>query len=193
MRSTIEAGYTRSANTTARGAASAFLQSDAQSQDITGRLHDEITDEPSVIGIWIVDLTDAGAAVVASSQSGDIGRKDIIGPDEIQAELRGVILNQRETSNGQPVLETISPVTGGRFAVVVATSLRSENEAVLQTVLWIVAVGIAVSMLEVASLTTMLEWTVVRRIRRVHHRGARRPGLQRERDRRPERAQGHLD
>ena len=180
---TTEAGYTASANATARGAASAFLQSSGQSQDVTGRLHDEITDEPSVIGVWIVDVMVPGAPVVASSQSGDVGRTDILDAHESQAERTGATLNQRETSNGQPILETVSPVTGGEFAVVVDTSLRAENEAVLQTVLWIVAVGLAIGLLEVASLTTILELGVVRRIRRVHGlvgvlgRGEQRPRL----------------
>jgi signal transduction histidine kinase len=168
LRSTTEAGYTANATATARGAATAFLQSSGQSEDVTSRLHDEIADEPSIIGVWIVDITTPGAPVVASSQSFDIGRTDIIDASQMQAERAGVTLDARETDNGQKILETVSPITGGGFAVVVDTSLRAENEAILQMVLWIAAVGMAIVLLEVASLMAILEMGVVRRIRRIN-------------------------
>jgi signal transduction histidine kinase len=168
IRTTTESSVQVGALSRAHSGASDFVESIGQPQAINGRLHDEIADDPGVVGIWIVDLTAPGSPAVASSHSTDVGRTDVLVPQESKAVLAGATLDSRETIDGQPTLETVLPMSGGRFAVVVNTSLRGEDESILQALLWIVAVGVATGALEVAALTTILEWGVLRRIRRVN-------------------------
>lgn len=162
-----EAGYIADANAAADGAATEFAQASDRPQDMTVHLNDLVADEPNIIGIWILDLFTPGAPVVASNLPQDIGRIGLISPQEIMAAVHGQQVDTIETSQGKPVLESIQPVSGGRFAVVTLTSLVNESRLNTQTILWIAAAGFVVGLLELGGLALILKWGVMRRIRRV--------------------------
>lgn len=168
VRVATDAGYIATAHSTAHGAANSFLQTTGETQDLNGRLHDEIADQPDVTGLWIVDYSAPGAPVVASATSTDVGRADILDAHEVAAQKAGLTLDQHERANGQPILETVIPLAGGEYAVVVDTSLRTEEATILQMELWVALAGLAVGTLEVTSVIAILEAGVVRRIRRVN-------------------------
>lgn len=162
-----EAGYIADANAAADGAATEFAQASDRPQEMSVHLSDLVADEPNVIGIWILDLFSPGTPVVASNLPRDIGKIGLIEAPEITAASHGQQVDVNETFQGKPVLETIQPVSGGRFAVKILTSLVNESTLNTQTIIWIAAAGVAVGLLELAGLALILEWGVMKRIRRV--------------------------
>lgn len=165
--SATEAGYVTSANAIAHAAAMDFTSQEPQQQDISGQLHDLAAGQPLNLGIWVVDILEPGTPVVASSDSTDIGRTQILESNEIATARSGGHISSTESQKGMQVLETIQPIDGGRYAVVVLTSLQAEAAVVARTIAWVVGAGLVGAILDIAGLGLILEWGVVRRIRRI--------------------------
>ena len=163
-----DAANLNDANATAHAAAT-FDMVSGNPYALDAELANLVADEPNVLGIWIVDLSASGSPVIASVNTYDIGRTGLIGTQEMAAVRAGVPVNETQTRGGHPVLLTIQAISADNHAVVVITNLQDEWSAVLGAVLWIVAAGLAICLLEVALLLVILEFGVFRRIRRVHH------------------------
>ena len=166
-RRATEAGYITDARAVANSAAVDFVQTAGRQQDISTDLTQIIAGEPNVIDIWIVDTSQPGGPVVASSRAMDIGATGLLESPEIAHIQSAKTFTTNETRKGQPVLETILRVADGPYAVVVLTSLAAESETVRQTVIWLVVAGTLAGLLDVAGLGLILDWGVLRRIRRV--------------------------
>lgn len=166
-RRATEADYIADANATAHGAAVDFSRNQGRQQDLASDLNSLIADEPNLLGVWIVDLSQPGVPVVASSDATAIGSTGRLDSSEIASIQHAGTTHSDETKNGRPVLETIQAIPGGPYAVVILSSLEGESLAIAQTVLWIALAGVIVGLLEVSGLWLILEFGVLRRIRRV--------------------------
>jgi signal transduction histidine kinase len=167
VRSSTDLGYVKDSEAAARNAAAAFARDAANPTALAIHLGDIIQNDPEIVGVWIVNGAQPGVPVVASSRGGDVGNVNLLEPDEVAGAAAGRIVEARETANGKPVLEVVLPAADG-YIVVVKTSLDAEAELVGQTVTWIVVAGIVAGLLQVATLTAILQLGVVRRARRMN-------------------------
>ncbi len=166
MRSNAESTSAADAASTARAAAT-FDKAAISSSQLNAQLSDLVADEPSTVSVWIVDLSSAGAPIVASSMpTGSPVR--VLSPSDISALQSGASIGRTQSLAGVPVQVTANPIAGNDHAVVVVMSLQGESSAVYQTLLWIGAAGLAVCILEVALLLAIMEIGVFRRVRRMH-------------------------
>jgi len=126
-----------------------------------------VADEPSIIGVWIVDLSAPDAPIVAGT-SAPAAQAGVLSPADLSALRSGASISRTQQQGDASILVTAQPIAGNDHAVVVITSLQGESGAVYQTLLWIGAAGLAVCALEVALLLVILEVGVFRRVRRMH-------------------------
>ncbi|HET9410471.1 MAG TPA: ATP-binding protein [Candidatus Dormibacteraeota bacterium] len=163
----VEATYVASATADARAAANAFYSTISDPPAVDQYLADLASAEPNIRGIWIVNLVLPGSPVVASSVPTDISDNHLVDKHEIEQVEAGQITQETETIAGEPMLETIVPVKGNAYAVVVETSLKAESETLTTTLISAAVVALIICLLEVAAMGMILETGVLRRIRRV--------------------------
>ena len=166
VRQNIEGTGEVNARHLADSAIGAFVAQQTNPSAVSYSLLTIVSDEPDVIGVWIVATDTPGYPVVASSIPHDVGRQGLIDQSEVAAAARNSVTQDR-TIQGEPVLETVAPVPNTPYAVVVMTSLRSESAAITSTLVWVAVVAIVISMLEIGALMAILEFGVVKRIRRI--------------------------
>jgi signal transduction histidine kinase len=163
----IEASYQASAQAAADASANAFYTTLANPQGVDQYLADLASAQPGIRGIWIVNMVAVGDPVVASSRPADIGRTGLVEPDDVASVEAGVSTHEQRTVGDEPILETIVPVKGTVYGVVIYTSLAGESAALRSTLASAVVVALIACMFEVAALLILLEVGMVRRIRRV--------------------------
>jgi signal transduction histidine kinase len=170
------------ANATAH-AAGAYDKVSRTADELDAHLANLVADDPDIIGIWVLSLSEPGDPAFASTRTTDIGRSGLITQEQLSRLRASGTVSDNETVNGRAVLVTVELVPPFNDAVVVMTNLQDESSAVLFTVSWTVAVGLGVCALEVGLLMTLLEYGLLRRVRRLHRaitafgRGARRDRL----------------
>ncbi len=165
--SELEASYLATATAAADASARAFYNTIATPSAVNPYLGDVASAEPNVRGIWIVNVVASGVPVVASSREADIGRLGLLDQQEIEEVQTGQAAHEKQTVGGELILETIVPVKGNAFAVVIWTSLKAENQAVTSTLISAALVALVICALEVGAMAVILEAGVLRRIRRV--------------------------
>jgi len=163
----VEASYETSATAAAAAAGTAFYNTIAHPEGVDAYLADLVAAVPDARGIWIVDLAQPGQAVVASSNPADLGKVGVIDSGDVASVTQGRTSHEHHVAAGRPVLETVSPVKGNAYAVVVVTSLAGEDLTFRSKVINAVVVAILVCTLEVAALMILLHAAAIRRIRRV--------------------------
>lgn len=163
----VEASDLASATAAAQASANAFYRTIADPGQVNQFLVDLAKAKPSVRGIWIVNLTSPGEPVVATSVESDIGKTGLVDTEEVQQVESGQSWHGKQAENGEPILETIVPVSGNEYAVLVWISLRVENQTLESTLISAAVVAVIICILEIAALAMILEWGVLRRIRRV--------------------------
>ena len=165
--SQVEATYQTSANGAAGAAASAFYNTIAYPTGVDQYLTDLVKGAPGGHSIWVVNMVIPGQPVVASSNTNDIGRTDLIDASDVIAVEAGQVTHEHETRGGEPMLETVAPVKGNAYAVVVMTSLAGEDAAFRTHVIVSLLIAILICALEVAAMVAVLEGGTLRRVRRV--------------------------
>jgi len=163
----VEAAYVESATADANAAANAFYNTITDPLQVNQYLADLASAEPNIRGIWIVNLDLPDAQVVASSRPTEIVSKPLLDDQQIQVVESGQTAHEKQTIAGEPMLETIVPVKGNAYAVVVETSLKTESETLTSTLISAAVVALIICLLEVAALAVILEIGVLRRVRRV--------------------------
>ncbi len=163
----VETSYVESASADGRAAANAFYNTISDPPAVDQYLADLASAEPNIRGIWIVNLVVPGSPVVASSRASDISSNLPLDGQEILLVESGQAVHEKQTINGEPMLETIVPVKGNAYAVVVETSLQAESETLTSTLISAAVVALIICLLEVAALGIILEAGVLRRVRRV--------------------------
>ena len=163
----VEAAYVESATANARAASNAFYSTISDPPAVSQYLADLASADPNIRGIWIVNLVLPDAQVVASSRPAEIVSKPLLSDQEILVVESGQTTHEKQTIAGEPMLETIVPVKGNAYAVVVETSLKAESETLTTTLISAAAVALLTCLLEVTALAMILETGVLRRIRRV--------------------------
>jgi signal transduction histidine kinase len=163
----VEAAYEESSTANARAAANAFYSTITDPAQVDQYLADLASAEPNIRGIWIVNLGLPDAGFVASSRPTEIVSKPLLDNQEILVVESGQTMHEKETFAGEPMLETIVPVKGNAYAVVVKTSLKAESETLTTTLISAAVVALIICLLEVAALGGILELGVLRRVRRV--------------------------
>lgn len=163
----VEAAYIESADAEARAASNAFYNTSGDPPAVDQYLADLASAEPNVRDIWIVNLFAPDAQVVASSRPTDIVSKPLLNHHEILLAVSGQVAHEKHTVSGEPLLETIVPTKGNAYAVVVETSLKTENATLTSTLITAAVTALIVCLLEVAAMGIILESGVLRRVRRV--------------------------
>jgi len=163
----VEASYQASATAAAQASSSAFDRSITDPTEANPFLTDVASAEPNVRGIWIVDVGLPEHPVVASSRWSDVGHPGPIDQQDVAEISSGQATHTKRTVAGEPMLETIVPVPGNAYAVVVWTSLKAENQAATSTLISAAVVAVFICLLEAAAMAVILETGVLRRIRRV--------------------------
>lgn len=162
-----ETAYADTATADANAAANAFYSTIGDPPAVNQYLADLTSAEPNIRGIWIVNLLLPDAQVVASSRPTDIVSKPLLTDQEILLVESGQSAHVKHTIAGEPMLETIVPVKGNAYAVVVETSLTSENATLASTLISAAVVALIICLLEITAMGVLLEAGVLRRIRRV--------------------------
>jgi signal transduction histidine kinase len=163
----LEASYYASATAAGQASAIAFFTTSSDPVAVNQYLKEVASAQGEVRSIWIVNLVLLGDPVVASSSAADIGRTDLMDEQEILLAESGQINHEKQTIGGEPMLETVLPVKGGAFAVVVLTSIKAENQILQSTLVSAIVVALIICVLEIAAMGVILEAAVLRRIRRV--------------------------
>ena len=163
----VEASDLQSATAAGQASANAFYSTISDPGQVNQYLSDLAGAETNVRGIWIVNLTSPGEPVVASSKPFDISRTGLLDPMEVEQVEAGRLTDEKTVVAGEPMLETILPVRGHEYAVVVWTSLKAENQTVGSILISALVVGVIICLLEIAGMAVLLEFGVLRRIRRV--------------------------
>jgi len=163
----VEASYMESATADANAASNAFYNTVSDPQQVDQYLADLASAEPNIRGIWIVSLVLPDVRVVASSRPKEIISKPLLDANEILLLESGQTSHEKETLAGEPMLETIVPVRGNAYAVVVETSLKAEAATLTSTLISAALVALIICLLEVAALGVILEAGVLRRVRRI--------------------------
>jgi len=163
----VEAAYQESSTANARAAANAFYSTITDPAQVDQYLADLASAEPNIHGIWIVNLALRDAQVVASSRPTEIVPTPLLDDREILVVESGQTMHEKETFAGEPMLETIVPVKGNAYAVVVETSLKAESGTLTTTLISAAVVALIICLLEAAALGGILELGVLRRVRRV--------------------------
>ena len=163
----IQASYADSASAVAESSAKAFFDTIGDPPRVTQYLDDLVSAQPNVVGIWIVNVVVPGQPVVASSTNANIDRKAVLDQGDILVIEAGHAHSEVHTVKGVRVLETVAPVQGNAFGVIVVTSLAGEDETLRSSLAWALFAALITSMLEVVALMVLLEGGVLRRVRRV--------------------------
>ncbi len=166
-RSQLEATYRAAAQASAQGASKAFYATISNPAAVDPYLMDVASAQPDVKGIWIVNVVIPGQPVVASSIPSDLGRTGMVDAVDVNNMLTGQSGAEIRNEAGHDTLETIYPVTGDAFGVVVWTSLDRQNQAISDTIWRVTGVALILCLVEVAAMVILLEYGVLRRIRRV--------------------------
>ncbi len=161
----IESTSEVNARRLADAATTAFISHESDMPAVNYSLITIIADEPDVQGVWIMD-TSPVFRVVASSITSDVGRTDLVVPADVAAASGGTS-NQHRTISGAPVLQTVAIIPDTPYVVVIRTSLQSETAAITTALTWVGAAALLVSLVELGALMAILEFGVLRRIRRV--------------------------
>lgn len=164
-RRSAESTSTADAAATAHSAAT-FDKASISTAQLDAQLNDLVADEPSIVGVWVIDLSVAGSPIIAGTQTPDSHVRVLSGSD-LSALRAGTSISRTQPQGSSSILVTAQPVAGSDHAVVVLTSLEGESGVVYQTLLWIGAAGLAVCVLEVALVLTILELSIFRRVRRM--------------------------
>ena len=163
----VEATYETAASGAANAAATAFYNTISHPEGVDAYLGDLVTALPGVQAIWIVNLVGPGQPVVASSNPGDIGKTGVFDPVDVETVENGRTSYEQHVIGGQQMLETVVPVKGNAYGVMVMTSLAGEDEIYRSKVISSLIVAILICALEVAAMVILLEAGTLRRIRRV--------------------------
>jgi signal transduction histidine kinase len=165
--SQLEASYYAAATASGQASANAFFYTSGDPAAVNQYLKDVASSQGNVRSIWIINLALLGDPVVASSSAADIGRTDLMSDQEILLVESGQTNHEKRTVGGEPMLETVLPVKGNGFAVMVLTSLKAENQTLQSTLVSAIVVALIICVLEIAAMGVILEAGVLRRIRRV--------------------------
>jgi len=147
----------------ANSAVAAYLATPASALD--SALNATAMSQPRDTKIWVIDLLQGGAPVVAASDAADVG-KDRVATSTEAASARAGVTSQDEVQSGA-WLQTVVPVPGREHAVVVQSTLAPEAEAARLSAVWIGLAVLAVCVLEVGAAMFVLEAGVMRRVRRI--------------------------
>jgi signal transduction histidine kinase len=167
MRHNLETVYIANADASAQAASTAFYSTINDPERVNAYLADIASSQPAVNDISIIDVGLPGSPVVAGSKPSDIGRTDVVRDEDVQRVLAGQPDDTISTVHGHSVLQTIFPVMGNAYAVVIWTSLDDEDRVVANTVNLVGGVGLLICMLEIGALFAVLEFGIVRRIKRI--------------------------
>jgi signal transduction histidine kinase len=166
VRQNIVASGEASARRLADSGVSAFVAQKDNPSAVNYSLITFSAGEPDVLGIWVVDTRSPGYPVVASSIPTDVGREGQVAASNAMLAEAGGLVHQRNVA-GSTVLEALQPVPNTSYAVVVWISLQDENAAITSTIAWVVVVALIISAVEAGALMAILEFGVLRRVRRV--------------------------
>jgi signal transduction histidine kinase len=163
----LESSYYATATAAGQASAIAFFNTISDPPKVNQYLTDVASAEGNIRGIWIVNLVELGDPVVASSSATDLGRTDLMNEQEILLAESGQVQRERQTVGGEPLLETIIPVQGDAYAVMVLTSIKAESQILQSTLVSTIVVALIICVLEIAAMGVILEAGVLRRIRTV--------------------------
>jgi signal transduction histidine kinase len=163
----VEAADVETATANGRAAANAYYNNISNPAGVNQYLADLASAEPNVRGIWIINLVLPGTPVIASSLPADVSTDHSIDQVEIELVEAGQSVHEKHVVAGEPMLETVVPVKGNAFAVIVETSLKAENQALTSTLISAAIVALFICLLEILAMGVILEAGVLRRIRRV--------------------------
>ncbi len=163
----VEANYETTANSAAEAAATAFYHTISLPENVDAYLADLVKAMPDVTAIRIVNLVAPGQPVVASSNPKEEGITGLFDLSDVETVEAGRTTYEQVTINGQRALETVTPVKGNAYGVLVTTSLAGEDATYTSKVVSSLIVAILICALEVALMVILLEAGTLRRIRRV--------------------------
>src|SRR5581483_7104868 len=166
----VQAKYEIAADGAADAAATAFYNSISHPEGVDSYLTDLARTMPNVQSIWVVNMVLPGQPVISSSNAEDIGRSGLLNPHEVETVEAGLTTHEQLRAGGvDGTLETISPVRGNAYAVIVVTSLAGESGAYRTRIISALIVAVLICAVELAALIALLEGGTLRRIRRIAH------------------------